>query len=33
MQRQIDEALKSYIANVNWKDPDNLQVRNVHMTQ
>jgi hypothetical protein len=32
-QLQIDEAVKAYVANVNWKDPGSVQVRNVHMTR
>jgi hypothetical protein len=32
-QQQIDEAVKVYIANTNWKDPDSVQIRNLHMMQ
>jgi len=32
-EAQITDAVQTYIKNVNWKDPDSVQVRNVRMQE
>lgn len=31
-QQQIDDVAKTYLALIDWKDPDSVQVRNARMT-
>lgn len=32
-QQQVTASVQAYIANVNWKDPDSVKVRNVQLQE